>query len=143
MQFHSLRQRLFRQRRFRQILFGSLILSVLISFIIVPIERNHTINTFGDGLWWTTQTITTVGYGDVVPVTPFGRFLGIVLQILGTVMFGTLIAIISSSMGRSQEEMYWSRVFDRLDSLDEKIDKLDRETKYLVRAEVETEEKSV
>lgn len=144
MHIHSFRHRILRQRRFRQMLFGSILLSVLFAFIIVPIERSspiRKIDSFSDGLWWAIQTATTVGYGDEVPVTDAGRFIGLFMQLLGTVMFGSLIAIISSSMGRNQEEMYWNRLFERLDYLNTKIEKMDKETKYLVRSEVDTEHK--
>ena len=140
MHFQPIHHRLFRQRRFRQILFASMMLSVFIAFIIVPIERlseKRTIDSFSDGLWWAVQTATTVGYGDVTPVTDLGRFLGIIMQIMGAVMFGTLIAMISSSMSRNQEEMYWGRLFDRLDTLSDKIEKMEHETRYLVKSEAE------
>jgi len=124
-------------------LFGSMIFSVLIAFLIVPIERNSeagTIKSFSDGLWWVVQTATTVGYGDITPVTELGRFLGIIMQILGTVMFGTLIAIISANMSRSQEEMYWTRLFDRLDTIMGRVEKVEHETQYLIKSEVEATE---
>lgn len=126
-------------------LFGSLILSVFISFLIVPIERTsplRTIDSFSDGLWWAIQTATTVGYGDVTPVTDMGRILGIHMQLLGTVMFGSMIAIISSSMSRSQEELYWSRLFDRIDHLTTKVENLEHHTRFLVKQEVDTKEAS-
>lgn len=139
MKFQSLRHRLFHQRRFRQMLLGSMILSLAIAFLIVPIEQNSphaSIHTFGDGLWWVVQTATTVGYGDVVPVTEWGRFLGIFLQILGTVMFGALIGMISSGMGRSHDEMYWSRAVERLDELTTKLEKIEMETQYIIKSQM-------
>jgi voltage-gated potassium channel len=43
-----------------------------------------------DGIWWAVETMTTVGYGDVVPTTVAGRVIGIVVMIVG-VGFGTLL----------------------------------------------------
>lgn len=140
MKILSLRKRLIKQRRFRQMLFGSAMLSIVIAFVIVPIERTAqgaTIISFSDGLWWTIQTLTTVGYGDVTPVTEVGRVLGMGMQILGTVMFGSLLAIISSSMSRNQEEFYWDRIFERIDMLDKKLTDLEHKTKYLITTETE------
>ncbi len=34
-------------------------------------------------MWWAVVTLTTVGYGDVTPITPLGRFLGALITILG------------------------------------------------------------
>jgi len=124
---------------------GSALLSLCIAIIIVPIEKTsseRSIDSFSDGLWWAVQTVTTVGYGDVVPITEVGRFLGICLQILGAMMFGSLIAIISSSMNHSKDEMYWNRLFTRLDTLERKIERIEQETRYLVKSDVEPEEKN-
>ena len=42
-----------------------------------------TILTFGDALWWTVTTVTTVGYGDVYPITPAGRVVTVFLAFTG------------------------------------------------------------
>lgn len=142
MKYHPVHKRILHQRRFRKILIAALFLAVIIAFIIVPIESRSpqaTILNFSDGLWWAVQTITTVGYGDVTPVTEMGRLLGIVMQIIGTVMFGTLLAMISSSMSRNQEEFYWERLFQRIDQMDQVLESLERKTKFLVKFDVENE----
>jgi voltage-gated potassium channel len=142
MKYHAVHKRLLHQRRFRKVLIASSILAVVIAFIIVPIEKaapNSTIQNFSDGLWWAIQTITTVGYGDVTPITELGRILGIIMQVLGTVMFGTLVAMIGSSMSRNQEEFYWERLFQRIDQIDEKVDNLERTTKFLVKYDIEND----
>uniref|UniRef100_A0A061S614 Polar amino acid transport system substrate-binding protein n=2 Tax=Tetraselmis sp. GSL018 TaxID=582737 RepID=A0A061S614_9CHLO len=51
-----------------------------------------------DGLWWSIVTMTTVGYGDRVPVTMIGRFLGVMWMIIGLVAFGVYNGIISSTL---------------------------------------------
>lgn len=48
--------------------------------------------TASDALWWGFQTITTVGYGDVYPVTNLGRLVGYVLMTVGVGLFGTFTA---------------------------------------------------
>jgi voltage-gated potassium channel len=49
-----------------------------------------------DAMWWALATLTTVGYGDVVPVTVLGRLVGGGVMILGLVMFALPVAIVSS-----------------------------------------------
>ncbi len=139
MMMHSVRKRLLKQRRFRQLLWGSFIFSVLLGILIVPIEQAHPnarILTLSDGLWWSIQTLTTVGYGDVTPVTDVGRFIGVIMQIVGAVMFGSVIALISSSMSRRQEEFYWDRLFERIDTISIKADELEKQMNFLIKDEL-------
>lgn len=58
-----------------------------------------TITTFGDAVWWSIVTITTVGYGDTYPVTVVGRFLTVLLMGGGLVIVGTTSAIVVSYIG--------------------------------------------
>ena len=47
-------------------------------------------------MWWAIATLTTVGYGDVVPVTTLGRLLGGIVMLLGLAMFALPVGIIAS-----------------------------------------------
>lgn len=51
-------------------------------------------------MWWALSTLTTVGYGDVVPITVAGRIVGGVVMILGLGMFALPVAILSSSFAQ-------------------------------------------
>ena len=51
------------------------------------------INSLGDALWYSLVTMSTVGYGDMVPVTPLGRAVGVVFVLMGTGLFALLIGI--------------------------------------------------
>ena len=51
---------------------------------------------FEDALWWSAATITTVGYGDVVPVTTAGRVIGVVTMVVGISTFAIVTARIAS-----------------------------------------------
>ncbi|WP_225821974.1 potassium channel family protein [Streptomyces naphthomycinicus] len=55
-----------------------------------------TIRTFGDSVWWTCSTLTTVGYGDVVPVTPRGRVVAVGLMACGLALLGAITGSFSS-----------------------------------------------
>ena len=52
--------------------------------------------TLGLALWWAVTTVTTVGYGDVVPTDTAGRFVGAVLMISGYASLSLLTGIIAS-----------------------------------------------
>jgi voltage-gated potassium channel len=51
---------------------------------------NSQLHSFGDALWWSVVTITTVGYGDITPVTPEGRIVGGALAVVGLGLIGYL-----------------------------------------------------
>ncbi|MYS21223.1 voltage-gated potassium channel [Streptomyces sp. DvalAA-14] len=55
-----------------------------------------TIRTFGDSVWWTASTLTTVGYGDITPVTPLGRTLATGMMIAGLALLGAVTGAFSS-----------------------------------------------
>ena len=50
------------------------------------------ITTFGDALWWSATTVTTVGYGDHFPVTTTGRFVAVALMLVGIACIGAVTA---------------------------------------------------
>ena len=54
------------------------------------------IATFSDALWWATVSATTVGYGDLVPVTTTGRFIAVGLMLAGIALLGTVTATLAS-----------------------------------------------
>jgi voltage-gated potassium channel len=54
------------------------------------------IHTFGDALWWAGVTVTTVGYGDVYPVTTEGRFVAFGLMLVGISVLGVITASVAA-----------------------------------------------
>lgn len=55
-----------------------------------------TIGSFGDALWWATATVTTVGYGDLYPVTTTGRMVAVVLMVIGIAVVGSVTAAVAA-----------------------------------------------
>ncbi|MFF2844318.1 potassium channel family protein [Paenarthrobacter sp. NPDC057981] len=60
--------------------------------------------TFGDAAWWAVTTITTVGYGDLYPVTPIGRVVAAALMMSGIAVLGIVTASIASWLVQRIEE---------------------------------------
>lgn len=52
--------------------------------------------TIEDGIWWSIVTLGTVGYGDIVPHTTWGRILGSIVIIFGVTFISFLVAIVTS-----------------------------------------------
>lgn len=58
-------------------------------------ERDH-LDSPVDALWWAIVTLTTVGYGDLFPVTPEGRIAGAALMIVGITLWAAITGTITS-----------------------------------------------
>jgi voltage-gated potassium channel len=54
-------------------------------------------DSVGEGMWWAVQTVTTVGYGDVVPVHTGGRLIGTVLMLSGIGFLTVVTAVVTAA----------------------------------------------
>lgn len=87
-------------------LFVMLVMLIFSSSLMFLLERdaNPQFGSIPDAMWWGIATFTTVGYGDVTPITPMGRLLGGCVAILGIAMFaipaGVLGAAFSSELSK-------------------------------------------
>lgn len=72
---------------------------------VYVVERNApeaTITNLGDAFWWAVVTVTTVGYGDVYPVTFEGRVIATVVMIVGIAILGMLISTLGAQLLESR-----------------------------------------
>jgi len=82
-----------------------LTLLVFLSAVMYAVERSEQPEAFGSipaAMWWGIATLTTVGYGDVVPYTPLGRVIGAMVTVVGFGMFGLPAGILATGFA---EEM--------------------------------------
>lgn len=124
-------------KRFRLIVVVLIVLGLSIGLGIVPVEAKYSeqpnIETYGDGLWWAVTTLTGVGYGDTYPMSGAGRMMAAVLEVFGVVMFGSIIAMISISLLRYQEDYYVRRMMERVDGIETKIDGVKKQLEFLIK----------
>lgn len=91
-------------------------------------------NSAADGIWWAWVSVTTVGYGDLVPVSTEGRIFGVLLILIGIVMISLITANISAYYFSKEAEKETrleqesirriKKLEEHLTRLEEKIDKL-------------------
>jgi voltage-gated potassium channel len=72
---------------------------------VMTLVDRHNYPSIGSGLWWAAQTVTTVGYGDNVPMTVAGQIVAVIVMLVG-IGFLTVItaAITSTFVSRSRHE---------------------------------------
>lgn len=91
----------------------------MLAFVyVIAIAAFHTLEgwTWEDSIYFTTATITTVGYGDVVPHTYFGRLATIPLMLVG-VAVGFYAIYTITAYGRSKVETHLGSMIDTVDEL--------------------------
>lgn len=77
------------------------------SLAVLDAERGGPgpIQTYGDALWWAVETVTTVGYGDMYPVTTSGRVVAGLLMLTGIGVLGVVTASFASWLVQRVEEI--------------------------------------
>lgn len=86
------------------------------------------IGTFGDALWWAISTVSTVGYGDVVPETGLGRIVATGLMLTGLSLIPLITSVVVAILvaqrnreAREEELRDLQQVLERLDRIDSRL----------------------
>ena len=81
------------------------VIAIVIFGIVERLVDPDTFDSIWLGMWWATQTVTTVGYGDVVPDETAGQLIATVLMIGGLSLFAVITGFITSAfVARAQAE---------------------------------------
>jgi voltage-gated potassium channel len=77
------------------------VITITCAYVAYSVEKatNPLFNSFGTSVWWAVVTVTTVGYGDVYPITTAGRITGVVLMFAGVALIGVLAGSLASFFG--------------------------------------------
>lgn len=123
----------FAMRRLQEALESGRILRYLLATIaviafasgfIMRIVDPEDFPSLGLALWWAVTTVTTVGYGDVVPVQPQGRAVAAGLMIVGYASLSLLTGIIASVLVHKRNEAEEAPGFEQLDRRLAEIERL-------------------
>jgi voltage-gated potassium channel len=100
------------------------VIAIVAFGVIERLVDPDSFDTIWDGMWWATQTVTTVGYGDVVPNQTVGQVIAAVLMVAGLSFFAVITGVITSVfVTRAQE----ARRASAADPLANKLDRLTAE----------------
>lgn len=98
---------------------GAVLLSAMMLFFAEYGNPNSGVDHFGDTIWWAIVTISTVGFGDITPVTPGGKVIGGALMFTGMFVIALFAGVISSTLvghllPLQQEQVRMSQVSDHV-----------------------------
>jgi voltage-gated potassium channel len=92
-----------RRRIFRYLAGAMLVLSLGAGVLAWLVDRRD-FHTLGDALWWALVTVATVGYGDVVPESTWGRVIGSAVIVMGVTFLAILTATVTSYLVSGEQE---------------------------------------
>ncbi|PIP53220.1 hypothetical protein COX08_02175 [Candidatus Beckwithbacteria bacterium CG23_combo_of_CG06-09_8_20_14_all_34_8] len=132
---------LFQTYKIHKFILAIVVIVITASLAVPGYEQNHpkaNINNFGEALWWSLVTVTAVGYGDHYPVSFGGRLVAVVLMFLGVTFTSTVVALVASYYASRKTQRDWIKVFQKLEDIEERLDKIDKKSEYLVKNGSET-----
>jgi voltage-gated potassium channel len=89
---------------------GVALVLVIVAGALARIVEPDTFTSTGLAYWWAVETVTTVGYGDVVPETPAGRVVGTMLMLIGLSLIPTLTSVIVSVLLAKRRQAEQERI---------------------------------
>jgi voltage-gated potassium channel len=110
---------------------SALVLVIFSSIAVLAFEdhQDSNIRTPLDAVWWSISTMTTVGYGDKVPVTAEGKIVAMILMVTGVGLFGVLTGLFARlflESDRRKEETDLSALAHEIRLLRERMDRMDK-----------------
>ena len=94
---------------------------------VMRIVDSESFPTYGTALWWSVSTVTTVGYGDVVPQQPFGRFVAGILMVFGFAFLSLVTGTIASALvSRYRADREGDPLLEAINRLEQRIAELEK-----------------
>jgi len=84
------------------IMAGTIFIAAFAVLVLETGTPSAQITNFSDAIWWSISTVTTVGYGDIVPNSSAGRIIGMILMLFGIGVMASLISQVSATLVESR-----------------------------------------
>ena len=98
----------------------------IVAAVVIHFTDPKNFPNIGDSLWWAIQTVTTVGYGDLVPTSQAGRVVAALVMVIGIGFLTVITAAITSTFvetaGRRLEGATTDAVYAKLDQIAARLD---------------------
>lgn len=105
------------------------LLMTVIGGVVIHYADPRNFPNIGDGLWWSVQTVTTVGYGDHVPTDVVGRLFAALIMLVGigflTVITATITAAFIESTRKRMQGVELRTLDAKLDALGARLEKIE------------------
>ncbi len=121
-------RRVYSRRSLSWVIPLAMLLTAFLSVWIWRFEATHVgtnIHNWNDALWYSMATLMTVGYGDLVPVTPQGRIAGVLLMIVGIALFSWVTASLASIFVQREDIPVDEALHAKLDELGERLARIE------------------
>jgi len=103
----------------------TVVTSAFLAYIVESPSSSSNIKSMWDALWWALATVTTVGYGDVVPETQAGRVIGAITMVVGIGAYSAFVGMLAATI--TQVAQTRREPIDMIRSRLEKLEELDEE----------------
>jgi voltage-gated potassium channel len=113
-------------------LVAMMLVIMMLAAVTVHVLSPEAFATFGDEVWWAAQTVTTVGYGDVVPGTSGGRFIGGIVMFVSVATVSLVTAVVTAGFVAYQQRRLGGEVErhrelrDALARIEKRLDAFER-----------------
>jgi voltage-gated potassium channel len=107
----------------------TLVVAIAGAVVMRLADREEQFDSIGVSLWWSLQTITTVGYGDTIPQDSLGRVVAAVVMVTGIAFVAVITAAISAAFVESarRQRVGDNDILARLERIERALEELKRE----------------
>jgi len=110
---------------------GIIIVGSIIIFLVESPHENSQINTMLDAVWWTVATVTTVGYGDIVPVSDAGKIIAIFFMFFGIAVLAIFLSVLGTNFYKKRFEGDEKKISHAQQLILEKVEELEQNQKKI------------